>query len=160
MALLSPPEIWGGAGSRRLPAGGHLSVVLQFGPASVPLPPVNMRMGSTQPSPSGQDEGPRRVAGLQAAQELPGFLLHEELVPGPPTGHRLPGAGHLGGGKKVTMQEGAACSQRTMAEASLVGGVGIISITLPLEASLLVLAPTSGWPWGSHSCLWAQRPDH
>lgn len=37
------------------------------------------------------------MAGLQAAQELPGFLLHEELVFGAPTGHHLPGAGHLVG---------------------------------------------------------------
>lgn len=48
-------------------------------------------------APSGQNEGPRCVAGLQAAQELPGFLLHEELVFGAPTGHHLPGAGHLVG---------------------------------------------------------------
>ena len=54
-----------------------------------------------------QDEGPRRVTGLQATQELPGFLLHEELVPGAPTGHRLPGAGHLGGGKGVTIKAAA-----------------------------------------------------
>jgi hypothetical protein len=49
-----------------------------------------MRAGSCHSSPSGQNEGPRCVAGLQAAQELPGFLLHEELVFGAPTGHRLP----------------------------------------------------------------------
>lgn len=42
------------------------------------------------------------MAGLQAAQELPGFLLHEELVFGAPTGHHLPGAGHLGGDERVS----------------------------------------------------------
>lgn len=42
------------------------------------------------------------MAGLQAAQELPGFLLHEELVFGAPTGHRLPGMGHLRGGERVS----------------------------------------------------------
>lgn len=42
------------------------------------------------------------MAGLQAAQELPGFLLHEELVFGAPTGHRLPGTGHLRGGERVS----------------------------------------------------------
>lgn len=41
------------------------------------------------------------MAGLQAAQELPGFLLHEELVFGAPTGHRLPGMGHRGRGWNV-----------------------------------------------------------
>lgn len=81
------------------------------------------------------------MAGLQAAQELPGFLLHEELVPGPSAGHHLPGAGHLGGGKKVTIQAGAARSQGTLVEASL-GGVGAVSMTLPPEANLLVLFPS------------------
>ena len=51
--------------------------------------------------PLGQDEGLRRVAGLQATQALLGFLLHEELVPGAPAGHRLPGAGHGVRGGKV-----------------------------------------------------------
>ena len=115
-----------------------------------------MRTGSQLPSPSGQDEGPRCVAGLQAAQELPGFLLHEELVLSPPTGHCLPGAGPLGEGKKVTNQAGAACSQGT--PVSLVGGAGDISMTLPLDASLPVLSPPSCWPWGCHSHLWAPGP--
>lgn len=98
------------------------------------------------------------MAGLQAAQELPGFLLHEELVPGPPAGHRLPGAGHLGGGKRVMFWARTACSQRTLA--SLAGeGWGTflrpsLSPSLPLEApSLFVLSPPSRWPWGSHSHL-------
>lgn len=42
------------------------------------------------------------MVGLQAAQELPGFLLHEELVFGAPTGHRLPGTGHLRGSEMVS----------------------------------------------------------
>lgn len=78
------------------------------------------------------------MAGLQAAQELPGFLLHEELVLGPPTGHGLPGTGHLGEGKEVTNQAGVAHSQGT--PVSLVGGAGGISTTLPLEAT-----PISGF---------------
>lgn len=28
------------------------------------------------------------MTGFQAAQKLPGFLLHEQVVPGAPTGHR------------------------------------------------------------------------
>lgn len=42
------------------------------------------------------------MAGLQAAQELSGFLLHEELVFGAPAGHHLPCAGHLRQGEKVS----------------------------------------------------------
>lgn len=61
-----------------------------------------MRAGLFPASPSGQNEGPRCVAGLQTAQELPGLLLHEELVFSAPTGHRLPGTGHLKGGEGVS----------------------------------------------------------
>lgn len=86
------------------------------------------------------------MAGLQAAQELPGLLLHEELVPGSPAGHCLPGAGHLGGGKKVTIQAGAVCSQGTLEEVNLMGGVGDISMTLPLETSLLCSLQLPGGP--------------
>lgn len=84
------------------------------------------------------------MAGLQAAQELPGFLLHEELVPGPPAGHHLPGTGHLGGGKKVTIQAGTARPQGILVEVSLVGGVGAVSMTLPQEANLLALSNFPG----------------
>lgn len=80
-----------------------------------------------------QDEGPRRVAGLQATQELPGFLLHEELVPGAPAGHRLPGAGHLGGGKGVTTQAVAGAPRE--AWRPWLGWGGDISITLPPSRS-------------------------
>lgn len=37
------------------------------------------------------------------------------------------------------------------------GRGGAVSMTLPQEANLLVLSPTS---WGSHSCLCAWRLDH
>lgn len=67
-----------------------------------PYPCKHERTGFCPPSPSGQNEGPRCVVGLQAAQELPGFLLHEELVFGAPTGHRLPGTGHLRGSEMVS----------------------------------------------------------
>lgn len=83
------------------------------------------------------------MAGLQAAQKLPGFLLHEELVFGAPAGHYLPGAGHLRGGERVSSV------QTLVVPASKDGDISRI---LPLEASFGPLH-FPWWTWGSHASL-------
>lgn len=83
------------------------------------------------------------MAGLQAAQELPGFLLHEELVFGAPTGHRLPGTGHLRGSERVSSVQ---------TQVVLTSKSGDVSRTLPLDAgSQPVLLPFSWRTQGSHA---------